>query len=215
VDDQEASAQLDIRPAGTRFTFALDMFERLIVVVLTIFFLSRLFPHVGEGPYNLLIMVSEGMTALCMVIRRPGPMATTLYAWIIAMVGTWSPLLVMPGGIQWLPVPVATAMMVAGLMCSISAKIFLRRSFGIVAANRGVQRDGPYRAVRHPIYFGYLITQAGYLSISYSGWNLLVYTACWLAMVLRIRAEEAVLAEDEAYRDYRRHVRYRLLPAIW
>jgi protein-S-isoprenylcysteine O-methyltransferase Ste14 len=215
VDDQEASAPLNIRPAGTRFTFALDMFERLIVVVLTIFFLSRLFPHVGEGPYNLLIMVSEGMTALCMVIRRPGPMATTLYAWIIAMVGTWSPLLVMPGGIQWLPVPVATAMMVAGLMCSISAKIFLRRSFGIVAANRGVQRDGPYRAVRHPIYFGYLITQAGYLSISYSGWNLLVYTACWLAMVLRIRAEEAVLAEDEAYRDYRRHVRYRLLPAIW
>ncbi|MDB5691492.1 MAG: hypothetical protein JWO81_555 [Alphaproteobacteria bacterium] len=215
MDDQEAPAPLNIQPAGARFTLALDMFERLMVVVLTIFFLSRLIPHVGEGPYNLLIMVSEGMTALCMVIRRPGPMATTAYAWIIAMVGTWSPLLVMPGGIQWLPVPVATAMMVAGLMCSISAKIFLRRSFGIVAANRGVQRDGPYRAVRHPIYFGYLITQAGFLSISYSGWNLLVYTACWLAMVLRIRAEEAVLAEDEAYRDYRRHVRYRLLPAIW
>jgi protein-S-isoprenylcysteine O-methyltransferase Ste14 len=215
VDEEEAPPALDIRPPGTRFTFALDMFERLIVVVLTVLFLSRLIPHVGDGPYNLLIMVSEGMTALCMVIRRPGPMATTLYAWIIAMVGTWSPLLVMPGGIQWLPESAATALMVAGLMCSISAKIFLRRSFGIVAANRGVQRDGPYRAVRHPIYFGYLLTQAGYLSISYSGWNLLVYTACWLAMVLRIRAEEAVLAEDEAYRDYRKQVRYRLLPAIW
>jgi protein-S-isoprenylcysteine O-methyltransferase Ste14 len=215
VDEKAAPPALNIRPPGTRFTFALDMFERLIVVVLTILFLSRLIPHVGDGPYNLLIMVSEGMTALCMVIRRPGPMATTAYAWIIAMVGTWSPLLVMPGGIQWLPEPAATALMVAGLMCSISAKIFLRRSFGIVAANRGVQRDGPYRAVRHPIYFGYLLTQAGYLSISYSGWNLLVYTACWLAMVLRIRAEEAVLAEDEAYRDYRLQVRYRLLPAIW
>jgi protein-S-isoprenylcysteine O-methyltransferase Ste14 len=191
------------------------MFERLAVVVLTALFLVRLVPHVGDGPYDLLIMVSEGMTALCMVIRRSGPMATTPYAWIIAMVGTWSPLLVMPGGSEWLPVPVATGMMVAGLMCSISAKIFLRRSFGIVAANRGIQRDGPYRAVRHPIYFGYLLTQAGFLSISYSGWNLLVYTACWLAMVLRIRAEEAVLAEDGAYRDYRRLVRYRLLPAIW
>lgn len=193
----------------------LDMGERLIVVVLTALFLARLMPHLGDGPYNLLIMVSEGMTALFMVIRRPGPMATTSYAWIIAMVGTWSPLLVMPGGIQFLSESVATAMMVAGLMCSISAKIFLRRSFGIVAANRGVQRDGPYRAVRHPIYFGYLITQAGFLSISFSGWNLLVYTACWLAMVLRIRAEEAVLAEDEAYREYRKQVRYRLLPAIW
>ena len=215
MEEDDAPPALDIRPPGTWFTFALDMVERLIVVVLTILFLARLIPHVGDGPYNLLIMVSEGMTALCMVIRRPGPMATTAYAWIVAMVGTWSPLLVMPGGIQFLPESVATAMMVAGLMCSISAKIFLRRSFGIVAANRGVQRDGPYRAVRHPIYFGYLITQAGYLSISYSGWNLLIYTACWLAMVLRIRAEEAVLAEDEAYREYREHVRYRLLPAIW
>lgn len=215
MEEDEAPAPLNIQPPGTKFTFALDMFERLIVIVLTILFLSRLIPHVSDGPYNLLIMLSEGMTALCMIIRRPGPMATTVYAWVIAMVGTWSPLMVMPGGIQWLPESVATAMMVAGLMCSISAKIFLRRSFGIVAANRGVQRDGPYRAVRHPIYFGYLITQAGFLSISYSGWNLLVYTACWLAMILRIRAEEAVLAEDEAYREYRRQVRYRLLPAIW
>jgi protein-S-isoprenylcysteine O-methyltransferase Ste14 len=215
VEEVEAPVPLNVQPPGTRFTLALDMFERLIVVVLTILFLSRLIPHIGDGPYNLLIMLSEGMTALFMVIRRPGPMATTFYAWAIAMIGTWSPLLVMPSGIQWLPESAATALMVGGLMCSISAKIFLRRSFGVVAANRGVQREGPYRAVRHPIYFGYLLTQAGYLSISYSGWNLLVYTACWLAMVLRIRAEEAVLAEDAAYRDYRRHVRYRLLPAIW
>jgi protein-S-isoprenylcysteine O-methyltransferase Ste14 len=215
VHDDDAPPILDIRPPGSRFTFALDMGERLIVVVLTILFLARLIPHVGDGPYNMLIMVSEGMTALCMVIRRAGPMATTPYAWIIAMVGTWSPLLVMPSGLQLLPVSVATGLMVAGLICSISAKIFLRRSFGIVAANRGVQRDGPYRAVRHPIYFGYLITQAGYLAISFSGWNLLVYTACWLAMVLRIRAEEAVLGEDEAYREYRKQVRYRLLPSIW
>jgi protein-S-isoprenylcysteine O-methyltransferase Ste14 len=215
LEQIEAPAPLDIRPPGTRFTFALDMFERLIVVVLTILFLSRLIPHVGDGPYDLLIMLSEGMTALCMVIRRPGPMATTVYAWVVAMVGTWSPLLVMPGGLQLLPESAATALMVAGLICSISAKIFLRRSFGIVAANRGVQRDGPYRALRHPIYFGYLLTQAGFLSICFSGWNLLVYTCCWLAMVLRIHAEEAVLAEDEAYREYRRHVRYRLLPAIW
>lgn len=213
--DEKADQPLDIRPAGSRFTFALDMAERLVVVVLTFLFLARLMPQVSDSPYNLLIMLSEGMTALCMIIRRPGPMATTAYAWIVAMVGTWSPLLVMPGGIQFLPVAAATALMVGGLMCSISAKIFLRRSFGIVPANRGVQRDGPYRAMRHPIYFGYLLTQAGYLSISYSGWNLLVYTACWLAMVLRIRAEEAVLAQDAAYRDYRGQVRYRLLPAIW
>jgi protein-S-isoprenylcysteine O-methyltransferase Ste14 len=169
----------------------------------------------SKGPYVLLIMVSESLGALFMLIRRPGPMATTPYAWLIAMIGTWAPLLIIPGGQHLAPPSFALGLMVAGLLSSISAKIFLRRSFGIVPANRGVQRDGPYRLVRHPIYLGYLLCQIGFLSISFSGWNLLVYAVCWLATVLRIAAEEAVLTEDEAYRSYRAHVRYRLLPAIW
>jgi protein-S-isoprenylcysteine O-methyltransferase Ste14 len=213
---QQAEAeQLKLEPAGSAFVRVLDLIERLVVLVLTALFLHRLIPHMSEGPYVLLIMVSESLGALFMLIRRPGAMATTPYAWLIAMIGTWTPLLIVPGGEQLAPMSLALGLMVAGLLSSISAKIFLRRSFGIVPANRGVQREGPYRAVRHPIYLGYLLCQLGFLSISFSGWNLLVYTVCWLATLLRIAAEETILSEDEDYRRYRVRVRYRILPAIW
>ena len=47
-----------------------------------------------------------------------------------------------------------------GVSFSLGAKAFLRRSFGIVAANRKVQRGGPYRLVRHPLMLGFLIALA-------------------------------------------------------
>jgi protein-S-isoprenylcysteine O-methyltransferase Ste14 len=213
---QKAEAeQLKLTASTVPFVRVLDLVERLVVLVLTALFLNRLIPHMGEGPYVLLIMISESLGALFMLIRRPGAMATTPYAWLISMIGTWAPLLIIPGGEQLVPMSFALALMVAGLLSSISAKIFLRRSFGIVPANRGIQREGPYRAVRHPIYLGYLLCQIGFLSISFSGWNLLIYVTCWFATLLRIAAEENVLSEDADYRAYRSQVRYRILPAIW
>jgi protein-S-isoprenylcysteine O-methyltransferase Ste14 len=104
---------------------------------------------------------------------------------------------------------------VAGLCLSIAGKASLRRSFGIVAANRGVQKGGPYALVRHPIYAGYLFAHAGYLAANFSGWNVAVYAATWGAQVLRIRAEEAMLCQDEAYRSYTQSSRYRLIPGLW
>ena len=214
---QEAAiqAQLDVQPPKSHAALALDLIERATVIGLTLLFLIRFLPYEQDGPYALLLMISESLGALCMVIRRPGLMATSLYAWLVAVIGTWTPLFVAPGGDQFLPMSVAVGMMTAGLMCSISGKIFLRRSFGIVAANRGIQKQGPYRIVRHPIYFGYLLTQVGFLSISFSGWNLLVYLGAWLAMVLRIAAEENVLSRDKSYRAYRLDVPSRLIPALW
>ena len=48
--NEDDAPPLDIRPPGSRFTFALDMFERLIVVVLTLFFLARLSPMSATAP---------------------------------------------------------------------------------------------------------------------------------------------------------------------
>jgi protein-S-isoprenylcysteine O-methyltransferase Ste14 len=201
--------------AGSRGAVVLDIAERLFVLLLVSSFMVRLVPHVHESVANLLIMVSEGLTALMILIRRPGPMLNTGYGWSIAVAGTFSPLLVGPGGDIWAPPGLAIGLLTAGLLCSISAKIFLRRSFGIVPANRGIQREGPYRIVRHPIYFGYLLAQIGFFSINVSPWNALVYSACWMAMVLRIKAEEEVLSASEDYRDYQKVVRNRLVPFVW
>jgi protein-S-isoprenylcysteine O-methyltransferase Ste14 len=139
----------------------------------------------------------------------------TGYGWAIAIIGTCAPLLIAPGGDTWIPAAATVGLMSFGLLCSISAKIFLRRSFGIVPANRGVQREGPYRAVRHPIYFGYLLAQIGFFCVNVSVVNAVVYSACWLAMVLRIRAEEEILSLDPDYAAYQQTVRSRLIPGIW
>jgi protein-S-isoprenylcysteine O-methyltransferase Ste14 len=172
-------------------------------------------PAVGDSVTNLLIMISEGVTAVMILIRRPGPAMNTGYGWAIAIVGTCSPLLIVPGGAQWIPASVAVGMLCAGLLCSISAKIFLRRSFGIVPANRGVQREGPYRIVRHPIYMGYLLAQVGFFAAHASVANAVVYIICWTAMILRISAEEQMLGTDPSYGEYKKAVPYRLVPFVW
>ena len=97
----------------------------------------------------------------------------------------------------------------------ISGKLFLRRSFGIAPANRGIKRDGVYRFVRHPIYAGYLFTHIGILLVMPSLVNLAIYAIGWWAQILRIDAEEALLGQDPDYRDYMQQTRWRLIPGIY
>ncbi len=98
------------------------------------------------------------------------------------------------------PVAVAASMMTTGLLISLLAKAFLRRSFGIVAASRGVRRGGPYQLVRHPMYSGYVVTQMGFLLLNPSLWNAAVYALAWTTLVMRIGEEEKFLSQDIAYR---------------
>jgi protein-S-isoprenylcysteine O-methyltransferase Ste14 len=211
----------DLPVVQTRSALGLDIGERLFVLALAAFFLSRMIPAIGAGGTgasticNILITVSEGLTALFTLVRRPGLAAATFYAWAISIVGTCAPLLIAPGGFSLLPPAFAVAMMITGLSFSIAGKSVLRRSFGIVPANRGVQRGGAYRIVRHPIYAGYLLTHAGFLAANFSAWNASVYAVCWLAMILRIAAEEEMLSADPAYLLYVGHVRKRLIPGFW
>jgi protein-S-isoprenylcysteine O-methyltransferase Ste14 len=194
---------------------ALDLAERAFVLLLMVMFLVRLAPMIGSGACNILIAFSEGLSAVLILTRRPGAMLATPYAWTIAIAGTCAPLLVAPGGERLIPGIAPLVLMAGGLTFSISAKIFLRRSFGILPANRGVQLGGPYRLVRHPMYAGYVLTHAGFLISSFELRNILAYAACWTAMVLRIRAEERILSQDPAYRAYQGNVRSRLIPGLW
>ena len=105
--------------------------------------------------------------------------------------GNILPLLVRPeNGAQLVPVAVTTTLMMAGLCVNISAKLFLNRSFGVVAANRGIKRGGPYRLVRHPMYFGYILTQVGFVLASFKLTTLALYLVAWTFQILRIREEE-------------------------
>jgi protein-S-isoprenylcysteine O-methyltransferase Ste14 len=105
--------------------------------------------------------------------------------------------------------------MLTGLYIQISAKLILGRSFGILAANRGIKVDGPYRVIRHPIYAGYTVTHIGFLLAFPSLWNAVLYSTELAIQITRLLREEFLLKQDQTYRDYASRVRYRLIPMIF
>ena len=92
--------------------------------------------------------------------------------------------------------------------------VSLGRSFGIVAANRGIRTGGPYRYVRHPLYSAYILTETGYLLENPSLRNWCLFGVVMAFQAVRIVEEERTLAEDPAYREYRRTVRSRVVPYL-
>ncbi len=97
-------------------------------------------------------------------------------------------------------------------MASLAA---LGRSFGFVAADRGLVTRGPYAVVRHPVYVAYLLIQCGYVLQAVSVRNIAVLAVAAGCNAGRAICEERVLAERSDYAAYRRHVRRRLLPGVW
>jgi len=194
----------------------LDYLERLFVAALSIPFLIAFARVMPMHPQYMLLAVSELLAVVLILTRKGGEMTLTPYAFFIAIVGTSLPLLIRPTeGAELIPMWLSTALMIIGLAFNVSAKLFLNRSFGIVAANRGVKRGGPYRIVRHPMYLGYITTQIGFLLASFSLANLLFYSVAWAFQVLRIREEEKLLLRDEAYASYSTSVRHRLIPGVY
>lgn len=192
-----------------------DFGERAFVLVIYASLLFRLAPRLSTQPHIILLAISELLVVLFILVRRPGEIDQSPYALLIAFGGTALPMLVRPDDTELVPDAVATALMMGGLCLTICAKLSLNRSFGIIAANRGVKAGGAYRLVRHPMYLGYIITQSGFLLSNFDLINLLMYTAAWTFQVLRIREEESVLRQDQAYRDFAAQVSWRLIPRIY
>ena len=95
------------------------------------------------------------------------------------------------------------------------AIIDLSHSFGILPANRGVKSKGFYSFVRHPLYFGYIITAIGIVCMNFTVSNVALF-GLYLALThLRINREERLLSQSEEYIDYQRAVPSRILPWIY
>ena len=197
----------------------LDLVEKFLVAAFMVVLTARLLPLViatGALP-PLFLLVSEGVVVLFIVLRRPTrDISRRGGDWMLGLAGTLLPLLaIAPQGAPLLPMRLCEGIMVAGFVLQLSAKLTLRRSFGVVAANRGIKASGPYRLVRHPMYAGYALTHVGFLLSGPMLWNLAIYAAVLTIAVRRIVAEERVLGADPAYRALAESVRYRLLPFVF
>jgi protein-S-isoprenylcysteine O-methyltransferase Ste14 len=136
--------------------------------------------------------------------------------WLLAFGGTFGGVLFRPDGAHppW-GLPAGLVVQLFGLAICVTSFLALGRSFGFVAADRGLVRRGPYAIVRHPIYASYLFLQAGYVLQSISIRNALVMVFASGCNVGRAIAEDRMLAANDEYADYRSHVRWRLIPGVW
>ena len=85
-----------------------------------------------------------------------------------------------------------------------------------VQEGQTVVSTGLYGVVRHPMYLATLLMFLPMPLILQSLWGLCVF--CWYAVliVVRIQNEEKVLtAELDGYAEYKKKVRYRLIPFLW
>ena len=195
----------------------LDRFEQVTIVILWLLLTKRVFA--ATNPFAPLIMIAETAVVIFVLIRRPTDnISLKLGDWLLAITATYAPLLIQPvdtpAALHWL-VPFAVGLTIAGNVVQIAAKMFLRRSFGIAPANRGIKTDGMYRVVRHPMYAGYLLVHIGVLALMPTLLNFLIYAIGWCAQILRLLAEERLLGEDPAYRDFCTKTRWRLIPGIF
>ena len=173
--------------------------------------------HETGRPSGLGAMILAAVIALLFVFRRPA-VATSgrLVAWVAAPVGTFAILAARPTTSTHASLtPVFEATQLVGLLLALAGIGVLGRSFGLVAANRGVKTSGLYRFVRHPLYSAYLLVDGGYVLENLSVRNVTLLAIGLSAQLLRIREEERVLVEDRSYHDYCQRVRYRLVPLVY
>lgn len=193
----------------------LDRIEQVVIVLAWAVFAWRMIHALNV--YAPTVMISETAVMLFTLVRRPTEaISLRLGDWMLASTATIAPLLIIPTADPFPRVALAGVFLILFGSCwQAWAKLILRRSFGITAANRGVKITGPYRFMRHPMYAGYLMVHIGVLTVMFSPYNLMLYGICWTAQILRLLAEERLLSEDPIYRDYMRQVRWRLIPGVF
>lgn len=75
---------------------------------------------------------------------------------------------------------------------------------------------GPYRFIRHPMYAATIPSYLGEVLILGSWWALVVIPLMVAAQVYRCTKEDQMLDQGlPGYTDYRKRVRFRMIPGLW
>lgn len=187
----------------------------LLAVVWIIFAYRQIGAFFATGNWAFaLFCISESLQAFFFLFRsKAKDVAIKPFAWAVAVGGTWAALSLTPGG--WVLWQGGPALLVVGVMLQIASTLSLNRSFAIVASLRTVKTRGTYSIVRHPMYASYSISLLGYLLFNATIFNLLCIVLTFVYFYFRIEEEEKLLELDLQYREYKKLVRYRLIPLIY
>jgi protein-S-isoprenylcysteine O-methyltransferase Ste14 len=139
---------------------------------------------------------------------------------------TFFALLIIPGldhRLRWSAVPIPIVLTADGLVVAgflIIFLVFRENSYTAgtvkVEADQQVISTGPYRLVRHPMYAGALLMLTATPLALGSLWGLIPAVMLGGVIVVRLLNEEQFLSANLAgYDEYRRKVRYRLVPFVW
>lgn len=117
----------------------------------------------------------------------------------------------------WLVIGAAVVLLIAyGLYIEVMREnIYLSRIVE-VTQNQKVIDTGLYGMVRHPMYFATLLLFLAIPLVLNSFYSLAIFVLFIPVLVIRIINEEKVLTKELAgYVDYKKKVKYRLIPFIW
>lgn len=161
----------------------------------------------------LFIFVESIFLYFALARRPPKELSVSITAWLFAFAGTFLPLLLRPATQD--EAMLGEMLQVAGIVLIGLSILSLGRSFGIVAANRGVVTKGMYGYVRHPLYMSYTVNLVGFLLNNFTAANAVVFALALFAQLVRIQYEETLLIKDAAYRDYAQTTKWRLVPYLY
>ena len=166
---------------------------------------------------SLVLLIYELMLVFFLVIRHlPKEISFSPYDWTVAIIGTVGSTLLRPADVSMLPeMDFIVIVQIFGMVISAIGLASLARSYGTVAANRGVKTTGLYRYIRHPLYSGYFFTITAFLLQNTTWYNMAIVAMVFTFKLLRIFAEERLLMQDPEYAAYAQKTKYRIIPFIW
>ena len=186
-------------------------------VVLALYFICTYirFFNTYQGPQTIFFFIYQ-LIALTLLLGRKNAvvLSSRPIDYFYALVGLGSPLLFRPIA-EYAGSALGLFLEVVGGFFVLGAFLSLNRSFGIGPENRGVKTMGFYRIIRHPMYFGYVLAETGFVINNFSYYNLIVFALAVSFTMLRLQAEERILRKDREYQEYAQKTRWKLIPLIF